>query len=104
MNDLINKFSREVSSLYKEKIKKLILFGSYARGEERTDSDIDILIVWDGLRSEGIDKVEDIAYDYLLEYGIYFSIKVISIDQYKILKEKHSPFFKNIEKEGVLLV
>ena len=102
MNHLIKKFVNEVKNQYENKIYKTILFGSYARGDNRADSDIDMLIIWEGNRSKKKKKIEDIAFDYLLEEGLYFSIKVLNTQQYNELKEKGSPFIENIEKEGVL--
>jgi len=40
-------------------VKKIIVFGSYARGKERKDSDIDIIIVSPDFRNKNIfEKVE----------------------------------------------
>src|SRR6056297_54700 len=101
MNYLIKRFVNDVKNQYGNKIYKIILFGSYARGDNRADSDIDMLIIWEGNRSKGAEKIEDIAFEYLLEEGLYFSIKVLNIQQYNELKDKGNPFIENIEKEGV---
>ena len=102
-NDLIKKFRNEIISKYQNKIYKIILFGSYARGDYKIDSDVDLLIVWQGDRNSGAEKIEDVAYEYLLEKGVYFSIKVLTVEQYNDLSIKGSPFIKNIEEEGVVL-
>jgi predicted nucleotidyltransferase len=45
IEDIIKKF---VTELKKKEIKiiKVFLFGSYAKGNDREDSDIDVAIVW----------------------------------------------------------
>ena len=101
MNYLIKRFVKDVKNQYENKIYQIILFGSYARGDNKEDSDIDMLIIWKGNRSKGAEKIEDIAFEYLMEEGLYFSIKVLNVQQYNELKEKGSPFIENIEKEGV---
>ena len=103
INDLIKKFTNEIMDKYKNKIHKIILFGSYARGDYKDNSDVDLLIVWQENRNCGAEKIEDIAYEYLLEKGVYFSIKVLTIKQYNDLRYKGSPFIKNIEEEGLFL-
>jgi predicted nucleotidyltransferase len=40
-----------VSMLGKYGVRKIGLFGSYARGEERTDSDLDVLVEFDKRKS-----------------------------------------------------
>ena len=77
-----NKKQREVESLKKkiisllkkEGIKKAGIFGSYARGEQRKNSDIDILVEFDGslldlVRLERILKEKLKKNIDLLSYG-----------------------------------
>ena len=42
---VINQFKEGLKKIYGDKIHSILLYGSRARGEERPDSDIDILIV-----------------------------------------------------------
>ncbi|WP_409200197.1 nucleotidyltransferase domain-containing protein [Methanobrevibacter sp. DSM 116169] len=90
-------------SLNFPQIEKVILFGSVAREEDGDESDIDILIITknekDDFKFE--DEIYSIAFDKLLETGEYLSVKIISLQHYK--KYKHFSFYKNIEKDGVLI-
>lgn len=48
-NQEIDRIKKAIENvLKKNKVKKAGIFGSYARGEEKKDSDIDILIEFDG--------------------------------------------------------
>ena len=82
---------------------RLLLFGSQARGDERGDSDWDLLILIDNkyLSSETFGSY---AYPFVelgWEYGAYFSPKIYSFDEWE--KRKGTPFYDNIKREGIVL-
>jgi uncharacterized protein len=83
----------------------LILYGSYARGDENVDSDIDLIILVDA-EKERISHSEKIRVTYPL-YEIEFQTgKVISPIVYsKKAWANHlvTPFYENILNEGVVL-
>jgi predicted nucleotidyltransferase len=79
------------------------LFGSKARGDSNTDSDIDVLVVIrqdDWHMKEAIGKI---ATTILIEEGIYLSVKVMGRPTYQRLTALGSPFLLNIRREGVRL-
>ena len=45
IHDILLGFSQDVKRILGDKLTKIILYGSYARGEERVNSDIDIMIL-----------------------------------------------------------
>ena len=102
----IQKFVEEVQQLLGERLKKIILYGSYARGDYNKNSDVDIMVLTD-LSFEEIeeyrDKISDIAYDIELDTGIILSPIIKNIDKYNV-RIKFIPFYKNIQKEGIVLV
>jgi predicted nucleotidyltransferase len=90
-------FAKKINN---ELTKKIILFGSVARGEDKEDFDIDILIVTSNkkeLRNYIIDK----SFDTNLETGEYISPTIVSIEDYE--KYKNFSFFTTVNKEGVVL-
>ena len=42
MQDLIKQYVEEVKKIYGSHVRQIILYGSYARGDFRSDSDVDI--------------------------------------------------------------
>ncbi len=79
----------------------VILYGSRARGDERPDSDWDILVLTDysvDLITER--KFRDKLYDLELETGEPLSIFVYSKNDWRT-KQRITPFYENVTQEGV---
>jgi len=92
-------FANSLNSL---EIKKIILFGSVTRGDDREDSDIDLLIIANSdnikdLKEEASNKAGDI----LLGKGEYISLIIKSNSYYQ--KYKNFSFLSNVIKEGVVI-
>ena len=51
INRIIKEFHEELDKIYGENLVKVILYGSYARGDFSSDSDIDLLVVLKNLVS-----------------------------------------------------
>lgn len=80
---------------------EVILYGSRARGDDRPDSDWDILILTDypvNLNKERVFR--DNLYDLELETGEPFSVFVYSKNDWTS-KQRITPFYNNVIREGV---
>ena len=92
--------------VYGSNIVKVVLYGSYARGDNQPDSDIDIVAIVHGDRvnlQEELKKVWDRSSELELEYGTIVSPTVIPFEEYEKYK-KDIPYYRNIENEGVEIV
>jgi predicted nucleotidyltransferase len=79
----------------------IILYGSRARGDERQDSDWDILILTNYVADlETERKFRNKLYDLELESGEAFSVFVYSQNDWQT-KQKITPFYYNVTHEGV---
>ena len=93
----------DIGEIYGDVIKEIILYGSYVRGQETSESDIDIAVI---LRVPDTDelhrKMIDIVVDNELELEITLSVITIEEDNFN---EWNStlPFYKNLLKEGISL-
>ena len=105
VKEVLQDFISRSNNLLGNRIKKMILYGSYARGDYSKNSDVDIMILTD-LTFEEIeyyrDEISDIAYDIELSTGIILSPVIKNIEKYNS-RVHFVPFYKNVEKEGVVL-
>ena len=105
IDTIVNKFVTEVSNLIGNRLKKVILYGSYARGDYNANSDLDIMILTDFTEEELVEyrmKIRDIACDIELENDIIISPIVRNIEKYNN-RINVIPFYMNVQKEGVVL-
>jgi predicted nucleotidyltransferase len=89
-----------------DKLEKVLLFGSYARGDYDEESDIDILVLAD-IRLEDARRVgseiDRITGDIDLEYDVVVSLHVTCSSIFHRFRNV-MPYFMNVQKEGVELV
>lgn len=102
MNQLLA-LSSSLGKVYGHQLTQVVLYGSYARGGQTAESDIDIALFLEGPDSEQLhEKMTDLAVDYELELGITLSIVTIDNEQYRQWKDT-LPYFQNIGREGIVL-
>ncbi|HZX35952.1 MAG TPA: nucleotidyltransferase domain-containing protein [Thermodesulfobacteriota bacterium] len=86
-----------------EKLVKLVLFGSMARGDWFERSDIDIAIVVKGLSRELKSAIFDSVAEIELKYLTPLSVIVFSEEEFNRLKERERRIALDIAREGVPL-
>jgi len=100
---VIESFVKDLRTNLGDQIVSIRLFGSKARNDFDKESDIDILVLIKK-KNEGIrKKVAEILTDYLLEYDLPLSPVLYDLYEYEKNKEIGSFFFKEVEKEGIVL-
>ena len=97
---ILKELKSELQSIYGKKLAEIILYGSYARGNETSQSDIDILVVLRGKIKAGeeIDRIINIINELNLKHNSLISVIPISLDEYKNIK---SPLILNVKREGI---
>lgn len=95
--------SEALRSVYGDLLESVILYGSYARGDQKPDSDVDIAVILkDGNTEKMHDAMVDVVVNYELDMAVTLSVVPIEYDNY-LAWSRVLPFYKNIEKEGIVL-
>ena len=105
IHNIVYQFSQELKNIIDKKLSKIIVYGSYARGDYNRNSDVDIMILVKMSNSD-IKKIENQVYDLAFEIemntGIDISPIIKNKDEYKYWLDT-LPFYKNISDEGVVV-
>ena len=101
----LKQYISELQKIYKDNLDKVILYGSYARGDYTEDSDVDIMIL---LRISDLEiknyreSLSELTYDFNTNYDI--DIKPIAKNKDEFIKWVNAyPFYANVQREGVEL-
>lgn len=105
MKRLMEQYIIEVKKIYGAYLQKIILYGSYARGDFKADSDIDIMIllnISDLELKKYSRQLSYMTYDFNLDNDI--DIKPIAKSEAHFKKWlSNYPFYTNVQKEGMVL-
>lgn len=106
LNCILIIFAEGVKELFGDKLKGLILFGSYARGDFDEDSDIDVMVLVD-IDSRELYKyrslVSRIATKAEWDYDALLTPIIRNYAEFEAHKD-FMPFYFNVNKEGVNLI
>ena len=103
LKEILKRYVSDVRALYGERLCEVILYGSYARGDYREDSDIDIMILVDmddeAVRSKG-EMLSHFTYEYNYVNDILIMPIVVNIDHFNRWVRAY-PFYNNVWNEGI---
>lgn len=96
----LSELKLRLKKIYGGKLKQLILYGSYARGDFVEGSDIDVIIVLEKAADPLKERKRyfDVAYNLDLKYDVLLSIIPFSEKDYRTLK---TPLILNAKREGL---
>jgi predicted nucleotidyltransferase len=100
-----NSVTSDLKDIFQTNLNKIILYGSYARGEESVESDVDYLILTtlnDDEIKEYNKLIVDLSYKYLDKHNVLFSFVIINSNQFTKYSDT-LPFYNNIVKEGTVV-
>ena len=100
LKTILSELRRRFEALYGERLVRMVLFGSQARGDADDGSDIDVLVVLRGLVHPGeeIARTGGIKAELSLRCDVVISCVYMSSDRY--LTEQ-SPLLLSVRREGV---
>ncbi len=99
VDPILSRFRAALDEVYGDRIERVVLFGSRARGESRLDSDYDIAVFLrqtDELWSE-LDHLSHITTDILHDTGAVISAKPFPAGAYR----EPSPLMREIRADGL---
>ena len=94
-------FKRRVVALVS--ILQFCVFGSRARGDATTESDLDVFLGVDHIDADLREKISEVAWEVGFENDVLLSTFVVTIDQLEHGHMGVSPIVRKIEREGIRL-
>lgn len=105
ITDIMQQFASSLKKLLGDTLDSVIVYGSYARGDYSELSDIDVMILvtlTEGKIKKISDEISDMAFDYLMKFGVDISPVITNIDHFNYWAD-NLPYYRNVRDEGVIL-
>lgn len=87
-------------------MRRVVLFGSHARGDAHEDSDVDVLVVVDDMTEEERRTVVDLAYDAdAADRAHWAGLSPVawSTQRFETLRDRELLVVREMEREGIAL-
>jgi predicted nucleotidyltransferase len=96
---ILKRFRAALDALYGDRIERVVLFGSRARGDAREDSDYDVAVFLKGLanRWQEVDRIVPLVTDILYEDGAFIHATPHRAGSY----EDRTSLMREIRREGI---
>ena len=96
---ILTRFRTALDALYGDRIERVVLYGSRARGDARPDSDYDVAVFLNELtdRWEEVDRIGEIETDILYEAGAFIHAMPYRAGSYR----ERIPLMNEIRRDGI---
>lgn len=102
---IVSEYAKDIQQLLGKDLCQIVMYGSYARGDQTENSDIDLMILVETPEEEIrvlAEKVSDRAFDYLMKYGVHIS-PVIKNETHFNYWVDNLPYYRNVRDEGIVI-
>ncbi|MEW6667098.1 MAG: nucleotidyltransferase domain-containing protein [Thermodesulfobacteriota bacterium] len=96
-------YLQKISDQHADEVLSITLYGSVARGDGDISSDIDLFVVVKDVTSTLLEALEDLAWQVQFDRGVVISDVVRSEGQFRQMQVNRFPYYRNLEREGILL-
>ena len=95
----LDTFVSAVRQAYAERLDRVVLYGSRARGEAVNGSDVDTLVILDRCEDfwAEFDRIKEIATDVSIEHDVVISALPVAREQFE---QGQRPLLVNARREG----
>lgn len=96
---VVAELRKRLEALYGARFRDLLLYGSYARGDHREGSDVDLLLLLEGPVDTGreILRLESVAWPLSLNHGLVLSVMPVSHQAYQ---KGETSFLRLVRKDA----
>lgn len=98
--EIVSAVAADLKRLYGNRLRKVMLFGSWARGDAHPESDIDLLLVLDRVDSwsEERNRIDDILWRHSLDNSTVVSSLIVAEEDFV---RRGEPVLRTVSEEGV---
>lgn len=101
--DITERIAKEAKAVFVDKLDTVLLYGSYARGEETSESDIDIMVLANVKREE-LSKYKKpfiaLTSELGLEHDVVITVTLKDTETFNRYLDV-VPFYSNVKREGI---
>jgi len=93
----IEKFVKKAKELLPEDLIDILIYGSVVRGEAKSESDIDVIVIVRREEFKSQMKLASLAFDVLMDTGEYISVQAVMPEDFK----RDTIFMRNVREEAI---
>ena len=102
---IVEEFRKRLPGEVSAHVRRLIVFGSRARGDASEDADLDLIALVDGETPRIEEALDDVAYEVMWDHDFkpIISLKVFAESAFDNAVSRGSSFYRNVARQGILL-
>jgi predicted nucleotidyltransferase len=99
---ILQEVKDRLRDIYKDKLRGIVLHGSYARGDAAEGSDIDLILLLDEVKNPllEMEKYFNVIQKLDLKYDTVISVLPVGEQEFRT---RRMPVFLNAKKEGLMI-
>ncbi|MFY9825111.1 MAG: nucleotidyltransferase domain-containing protein [Thermoanaerobaculia bacterium] len=100
IRNVLSDLEKGLKGLYGDRFRGLLLYGSYARGDEREGSDVDLLLLLEGPVNPAreIMHLQTVKWPLALEANLTLSVMPFSVEEFE---RAGSIFLRTVRREAI---